>query len=120
MGTAPADSARQTRLLIFVAISAAILAIAVPPIGLAAGIGTLVVLVVRQRRTASVPKPVAILAISAGVFAVLVGGLLSLVLALLGAETTALRECLAGANTRVAEQGCQDEFAEAVRRRVLG
>jgi hypothetical protein len=31
---------------------------------------------------------------------------------------TSLRECLAGANTRVAEQVCQDEFRDAVLRRL--
>jgi hypothetical protein len=118
--TTPVDSARQTRRLVFGAISAVVLAIAVPPIGLALGVGMLVVLAIRRRRKASVPRPAAVLVIGAGVFAVLVGGVLSLVLALLGAETAALRECLAGANTRVAEQVCQDEFADAVRRRVVG
>jgi hypothetical protein len=119
VGTVPADAARQTRLLVFVAVSAAILAIAIPPIGLAAGVGTLVVLAVWRRRKAAVPRPAAVLAMTAGVFAVVVGGLLSLVLAVLGTETMAFRECLAGANTFRAEQVCQDDFADAVRRRIL-
>ena len=119
MGTAPPDAARHTRSLVFLAISAAFLALAVPPIGLAAGIGTLVVLGIRQRQKRTVPRRAFILAMTTGVFAILVGGFLSLVLALLGAETAAFRECLAGANTRVAQQVCQDEFADAVRSRVL-
>ena len=119
MGTAPPDAARQTRSLVFLAISAALLALAVPPIGLAAGIGTLVVLVVRQRRNVTVPRRAFILTMTTGVFAILVGGFLSLVLALLGTETEAFRECLAGANTRVAQQVCQDEFADAVRGRIV-
>jgi hypothetical protein len=120
VGTVPPDSARQTRLLVFVAISAAIMAFAMPPMGLAVGIGTLVVLAVRRRRNTAVPRTAAIVATTAGVFAVLVGGFLSLVLAMLGTEMAAFRECLAGANTREAQEVCQDEFADAVRRRVLG
>jgi hypothetical protein len=119
MDTAPPDAARQTRLLVFLAISAALLALVMPPIGLAAGIGTLVVLGVRQRRKLTVPRRTFILAMTTGLFAILVGGFLSLVLALLGTETAAFRECLAGANTRVAQQVCQDEFADAVRSRIL-
>jgi hypothetical protein len=115
----PPDSARQTRLLVFLAIGAAILAIAVPPVGMTIGVGTLVVLAVRRRRKVTLPRPVVILVMTAGVFAVLVGGLLSLVLLLLGTETTTLRECLVGANTRVAEQICQDDFADAVRDRLF-
>jgi hypothetical protein len=30
-----------------------------------------------------------------------------------------LRECLAGANTQVAEKVCQDDFADALQRRFL-
>lgn len=119
METAPPDSARQTRLLVFSAIGAAILAIAVPPVGMAFGVGTLVVLAVRRRRKVTLPRPAVVLVMTAGVFAILVGGLLSLVLLLLGTETATLRECLAGANTRVAEQICQDAFADAVRDRLL-
>jgi hypothetical protein len=119
MGTAPPDTARQTRSLVFLAISAAFFALAVPPIGLAAGIGTLVVLAVRQRRNVSMPRRAVIVVMTTGVFAIVVGGFLSLVLALLGDETAAFRECLAGANTRVAQQVCQDEFADAVRSRIL-
>jgi hypothetical protein len=119
MGTVPPDSARQTRLLVFVAVSAAIMAFAMPPMGLAVGIGTLVVLAVHRRRKTMVPRPAAIVATTAGVFAVLVGGFFSLVLAMLGTEMAAFRECLAGANTRVAQEVCQDEFADVVRNRVL-
>ncbi len=120
MGTAPPpDSARQTRLLVFVAIGAAILAIAMPPVGMAIGVGTLVVLAVRRRRKVTLPRPAVILVMTAGVFAILVGGFLSLVLLLLGTETATLRECLAGANTRVAKQICQDAYADAVRDRLL-
>jgi hypothetical protein len=61
-----------------------------------------------------------VLSVSGGVFALVVGGLLSLFSLLLGAETDQLRECLAGANTRVAEQGCQSEFMDAVQRRLTG
>ena len=119
MGTAPPDTSRQTRLLVFLAISAAFLAIAVPPVGLACGAGTLVVLGVRRRRKLTLPRPAVVVAMTAGVFAVLVGGLLSLVLLLIGAEMATLRECLAGANTQVAEKVCQDDFADALQGRLL-
>lgn len=119
METAPTDAVRQTRMLVFLALSAAILAIAVPPIGMVAGIGTLIALAARQRRHQKVPRRAFLLAVTTGVFAILVGGFLSIVLALLGAETAAFRECLAGANTRQAQQVCQDEFADAVRARIL-
>jgi hypothetical protein len=114
------EVAGQTRLLIFLAISAAVLAIAVPPVGMAFGVGTLVVLALRRRRAMALPRPAIVLATTAGVFAVVVGGLLSLVLAVLGGEMADLRECLTGANTRVAERVCQDDFADAVQDRVFG
>jgi len=105
--------------LVVLATGAAILAIAVPPLGMAFGVGTLVVLALRRQRKITLPKPAVVLAMTAGIFAVLVGGFLSVVLLLLGSEMATLRECLAGANTRVAERVCQDEFADAVRDRVL-
>jgi hypothetical protein len=117
--TAPPESRSQTRLLVFLAISAAILAVALPPMGLAAGICTLIVLAVRRRRKVAMPQPIFIVVIATGVFAIFVGGVLSILLALFGSETAAFRECLAGANTRVAQQVCQDEFADAVRNRIL-
>ena len=80
----------------------------------ACGVGTLVVLGVRRRRKLTLPRPAVVVAMTAGVFAVLVGGLLSLVLLLIGAEMATLRECLAGANTQVAEKVCQDDFADAL------
>ena len=65
MGTTPPDTSRQTRLLVFVAISAAFLAIAVPPVGLACGVGTLVVLGVRHRRKLTLPRPAVVVALTA-------------------------------------------------------
>ena len=53
-------------------------------------------------------------------FALVVGGALTLVTLFLGDETGQLRECLSGANTRVAEQICQDEFMDSLRHRLTG
>lgn len=120
MGIAPADTARQNRRLILAAVAAVVCALAMPPIGLALGIATLVVVAMRRRRQAALSRAATTLAMTSGVFAVLVGGFLSAVLVLFGSQTAALRECLAGANTRVAEQVCQDEFTDAVRTRIFG
>jgi hypothetical protein len=117
--SAPSESIRQTRRLVLLAVCAAVLALALPPVGLGLGVLTLVALVVRHRRKIGIPRPVAVLTITAATFAVLAGGLLSVVLVLFGTETSALRECLAGANTRVAEQVCQDEFTDSIRQRVF-
>ena len=101
---------------------AAVMAIAIPPAGIVLGIATLVV-AARHRASAGGPRlsrQAMVLSVSGGVFALVVGGLLSLFALLLGAETGQLRECLAGANTRVAEQACQSEFMDAVQRRLTG
>jgi hypothetical protein len=116
------DALRKARTLGLVAVIAAVMAIAIPPAGVVLGIVTLVV-AARNRSSAGGPqlsRQAMVLSVSGGVFAVVVGGLLSLYSLLLGAEAGQLRECLAGANTRVAEQTCQSEFMDAVRRRLTG
>jgi hypothetical protein len=116
------DAVRNTRTLGLVAVIAAVMAIAIPPAGIVLGIATLVV-AARNRSSAGGPqlsRQAMALSVSGGVFALVVGGLLSLLSLLLGAETGQLRECLAGANTRVAEQACQSEFMDAVQRRLTG
>jgi hypothetical protein len=116
------DAVRSARTLGLVAVIAAVMAIAIPPAGIVLGIVTLVV-AARSRSSAGGPqlsRQAMVLSVSGGVFALVVGGLLSLFSLLLGAETGQLRECLAGANTRVAEQGCQSEFMDAVQRRLTG
>ena len=116
------DAVRNTRALGLTAVIAAVMAIAIPPAGVVLGIATLVV-AARHRASAGGPslsRQAMVLSVSGGVFALVVGGLLSLFSLLLGTETGQLRECLAGANTRVAEQACQSEFMDAVQRRLTG
>jgi hypothetical protein len=116
--TAPPEAVGRSRLPAVLAAGAVIMAIALPPVGLALGIATLVVMALRRTGKVGMSRPTALLTVVSGVFAVVVGGLLSVLLLLLGQEMTSLRECLAGANTRVAEQVCQDEFRDAVLRRL--
>lgn len=116
------DAVRQARTLGLLAAIAAVMAIAVPPAGVVLGILTLV-LVLRQRPTARFARlgvSARAASLSGGVFALVVGGALSTVSIVLGDETGQLRECLAGANTRVAERICQDEFMESLQRRLTG
>jgi hypothetical protein len=90
--------------------------------GVALGVVSLV-LAVRRRPLARFARlrwsPRAVAAVG-GVFALVVGGTLSLLSLVLGDETGQLRECMAGANTRVAEQICQDEFMDSLQRRLTG
>lgn len=116
------DATRHARTLGLLAAIAAVMAIAVPPAGVVLGVVTLV-LAARQRsrdRFARIGLSVKAVAVAGGVFALVVGGLLSLVSVLLGEETGQLRDCLAGANTRVAERICQDEFMDALQARLTG
>ena len=116
------DTVRTARTLGLIAAIAAVMAIAIPPAGIVLGAATLVV-AARHRTRAAGPRlgrQAMVMSVSGGVFAVVVGGLLSLFSLLLGEETEQLRECLAGANTRVAEQTCQSAFIDAVQRRLTG
>ena len=116
------DTARQARTLGLLAAIAAVMAIVVPPAGVVLGVVTLVLAARRRSRDrfARIGLSVRAASVAGGVFALVVGGLLSLVSVLLGEETGQLRECLAGANTRVAERICQNEFMDALQSRLTG
>ena len=115
------DAVRQGRTLGLLAAIATTMAVAVPPAGFIVGVVTLV-LAMRHRRAvfARLRMSPRVLSVGAGVFAVVVGGALTVVALFLGDESGQLRECLAGANTRVAEQICQDEFMDSLRHRLTG
>ena len=115
------DAVRQGRTLGMLATIATTMAIAVPPAGLIVGIVTLV-LAMRHRRAVFARLGVSprVVSVGGGVFALVVGGALTLVTLFLGDATGQLRECLSGANTRVAEQICQDEFMDSLRHRLAG
>jgi hypothetical protein len=116
-----ADAVRQGRTLGLLAAIATAMAVAVPPAGFIVGVVTLV-LAMRRRRAvfARLRMSPRVVSVGGGVFALVVGGALTLVALFLGDETGQLRECHSGANTRVAEQICQDEFMDSLRHRLTG
>jgi hypothetical protein len=112
----PQPAVRRARAALFLAGSAVIMAIALPAAGLILGIAALVTAI----RARGAPRlrwlgmtPSALAYVGAGL-AIIVGGLLTAASLLIGDELAQLRECQAGANTRVAEERCQDEFNEAI------
>lgn len=113
------DAVRQGRTLGLLAAIATTMALAVPPAGFIVGVVTLV-LAMRHRRAvfARLRMSPRVVSVGGGVFALVVGGALTLLALFLGDETGQLRECLSGANTRVAEQICQDEFMDSLRHRL--
>lgn len=115
------DAVRQGRTLGLLAAIATTMAVAVPPAGFIVGVVTLV-LTMRHRRAvfARLRMSPRVVSVGGGVFALVVGGALTFVALFLGDETGQLRECLTGANTRVAEQICQDEFMDSLRHRLIG
>ena len=115
------DAVRQGRTLGLLAAIASTMAVAVPPAGFMVGVVTLV-LGLRQRRAvfARLRMSPRVVSVGGGVFALVVGGALTLVALFLSDETGQLRECRSGANTRVAEQICQDEFMDSLRHRLTG
>ncbi|MGH8773982.1 MAG: hypothetical protein ACRDWI_02045 [Jiangellaceae bacterium] len=114
------DAARHARLLGMLGVLAVLLAVLVPLVGVVLG-GVTVVIGARHRSPARFLRlPVRGMAMTTGGIALVVGAALSLVSVLIGDELDQLRQCLAGANTRVAEQNCQDEFSDALERRLPG
>ena len=115
------DAVRQGRTLGLLAAIATAMAVAVPPAGFIVGVVTLV-LAMRHRRAVFARLRISprVVSVGGGVFALVVGGALTLVALFLGDGTGQLRECLSGANTRVAEQICQDEFMDTLRDQLTG
>lgn len=115
----PAAS-RQARLVGLLAVLAVVTAVALPPVGVVLGAVTLVS-AVRQRTGARFLRmPARGASMAGGLIALVVGGVLSVVSVVFGDELGRHGECLAGANTRVAEQNCHDEFRDAWQRRLPG
>jgi hypothetical protein len=107
---------RRTRYLAMLSGIAAVLSVAFAPVGLALGVATLVVAYLRRgdARRARLGSLSAAIPVAGGVFAVVVGGILTVALVLIGDELRDYQQCVQGANTRVAEERCQNELIDAL------
>ncbi len=114
------DALRRARTLLFLSAIAAVSAVALAPLGLALGIVTLVLAYVRREdiRRARLGSLATAVPVAGGIFAIVVGGIFSLALVLFGSEMNQYRQCISGANTRMAEQRCQDELFDGLEDRL--
>jgi hypothetical protein len=106
--------------LLFLSAIAAVSAVALAPLGFALGVVTLVLAYVRREdiRGARLGSLATAVPVAGGIFAVVVGGIFSFLLAVFGPEINEYRECNSGANTRMAEQRCQDELFDGLEERL--
>jgi len=109
----PAERASSARMVI-VGIAALGTAVLAPPVGAVLGVLTLV-LTARAGRASTGLRALMVLV---GGAAVLVGTAATVGALLLRTEITEYRDCVQGANTRLAQQGCQDALDDALRERV--
>lgn len=112
----PDRRATGTRLAIL-AVASLVTAVLFPPVGLALGILTIVAAVRSGERVGATGRLAAVAAASAALVvsvAVIAVGLL------FATEIGQYSRCLQGANTRLAQQACQDEFSDAVLSRLGG
>jgi hypothetical protein len=113
---------RRVRLAALLAAVAAVTAVTLPPVGVALGIGLLVVgvRIRRDPRAREIGVAATWVPYVGAVLAIVVGLVMTALALFLSRELADLRECLAGANTRVAEANCQDEFRQRVEERLPG
>jgi hypothetical protein len=113
---------RRVRLAAVLAAVAAVTAVTLPPVGVALGVGLLVVGARLRRDPGAREVGVAATWVPyvGGGFAVVVGLVMTALALFFTRELADLRECLAGANTRVAEANCQDEFRQRIEQRLPG
>ncbi|HSK26794.1 MAG TPA: hypothetical protein VK894_07785 [Jiangellales bacterium] len=113
---------RRVRGTALLAAVAAVSAVVLPPVGFALGIAVLVsgVRIRRDEAARHLGATVTVVPIVAGTFAVLVGAGLTALAVYLGSELTEWRDCMAGANTRIAEANCQDELRRVVEEKLPG
>jgi hypothetical protein len=125
-GRPPGDSEkalrRRVRLAAVLAAVAAVTAVTLPPVGVALGIGLLVVgaRLRRDPRAREVGFAATWVPYVGGGFAIVVGLAMTALALFFTRELADLRECLAGANTRVAEANCQDDFRQRIEQRLPG
>jgi hypothetical protein len=113
---------RRVRLAALLAAVAAVTAVTLPPVGVALGIGLLVIgaRIRRDPQAREIGVAATWVPYVGGVLAIVVGLAMTAMALFLSRELADLRECLAGANTRVAEANCQDEFRQRVEERLPG
>jgi hypothetical protein len=113
---------RRVRLAAVLAAVAAVTAVTLPPVGVALGVGLLVVGARLRRDPRARELGVAATSIPfvGGGFAIVFGLVMTALALFFSGELADLRECLAGANTRVAEANCQDEFRQRIEQRLPG
>lgn len=112
---------RRARRVTLLGALAAVAAVLLPPLGFIGGIVAIVLgaRLVSPLRVKGVTLVGAVLPISSGAFALVVGGLLTALLVIAAPELRDFRDCMSGANTRLAEEACQEEFTQRISDRFL-
>lgn len=110
---APAQRALTAR-MVAVGVAALVASVLAPPLGALLGVLTLVQVARADRASGGLRALMGVV----GGAAVVVGVAASIGAWLLRAEITSYRDCVQGANTRVAQQTCQDALDLALRERL--
>lgn len=111
---------KRIRQLAVLSAAAAVLAVPLAPIGLALGVLT-IVLVVRHRRLigrTSLGRVAVSIPLAGGIFALVIGALISTALLLASDELMALRDCAATANTHLAQDRCEATYGPPLSERL--
>jgi hypothetical protein len=118
----PPDPVEQTAQVRAVALRLAIVSVAAvaaaffaPPVGAVLGVVTLVLAL---RSKGSAPPRIRTIAIVAGTIAVVVGVAITVLFLVFRTEFTDYQQCIQGANTRQAEQNCQDAVTDSLTSRL--
>jgi hypothetical protein len=110
----------RARAAVILGIGAVIFAVLLFPLGLLMGIAAIVLgaLARRGARPAGLRTPGAVPGIVLGILATVFASLVAVTAAVFWDEVNTYRVCIEGANTRSAQQGCQDALVEQLNERM--
>ncbi len=113
---------RRTRVTLLIGMLGMLLAVFVPPVGLALGVLALVRLLKDRAaiRAARLGGAAEVIPLVTAVSAIVIGSVVSALIALFLREILDYRSCVDGANTVIAESKCEQEFMDALRDRLPG
>lgn len=117
-----ADEAKlrsRSRVALILGVGAVIFCVPLPPLGIVMGVVAIVfgALARRIARPARVRAPGAVPGIVLGIVGTVIASLVAMVLLTFWDEWTQAQDCLEGANTRSAQQKCQDTLIKQVNER---
>ncbi len=113
---------RRARVSLLIGMLGMLLAVFVAPVGVALGVLALVRLLKDRAaiRAARLGGAAEVIPLVAALSAIVIGTIVSALIALFYREILDYRACMDGANTVIAENKCDDEFMDALRDRLPG